>query len=218
MKLSRRPNTNGTGRRLLFACILIFTLVGSLVDHTEAAACQACLFSIPLAATQRQFHNNHRPHVVHPFGARQVSSPSVLGVRAHLVSALIPFGVVATRYFAGPRYKSWLLHADETTKIKKDNDDDNDEDEKQVLTPDAALSSAAIGALRFYKGFISPLLPPACRFVPTCSQYGVQAIQEFGTTRGCILIAWRLLRCSPVGGKGYDPPKWPPVPFTYSSY
>ena len=45
-----------------------------------------------------------------------------------------------------------------------------------------------------------------------------KAIQEFGTTRGCVLIAWRLLRCSPVGGKGYDPPKWPPVSYTYSSY
>ncbi len=79
-------------------------------------------------------------------------------------------------------------------------------------------STAMISVLGVYKNFISPLLPPACRFVPTCSQYGVQAIERFGPEKGVILIAWRLLRCSPIGGKGYDPPKWPPVPFTYSSY
>ena len=80
------------------------------------------------------------------------------------------------------------------------------------------MSTAMIATIGFYKEIISPILPPACRFVPTCSQYGVQAIERFGPTRGVILIAWRLLRCSPVGGKGYDPPKWPPVAFTYSSY
>lgn len=216
MKLSRRPYTNDTGSRLLFSCILIL-LLGSLgYAEAAAAACQACLFPIPLAATRRHLHNKNHPRGL-PNGALKLSSPSLVGVRAHLASALIPFGVAATRYFAGPRYKSWLLRADETTSTK-DNVNDVDEEEKQKSTTDAALSTAAIGALRFYKGFISPLLPPACRFVPTCSQYGVQAIEEFGTTRGCVLIAWRLLRCSPVGGKGYDPPKWPPVPFTYSSY
>lgn len=80
------------------------------------------------------------------------------------------------------------------------------------------MSGLMIASIGFYKEFISPLLPPACRFVPTCSQYGVQAIKEFGPTKGMILIAWRLLRCSPVGGKGYDPPKWPPVSYTFSSY
>jgi hypothetical protein len=70
-------------------------------------------------------------------------------------------------------------------------------------------SAMMIGTIGFYKNFISPLLPPACRFVPTCSQYGVQAIKEFGPTKGVVLISWRLLRCSPIGGKGYDPPKWP---------
>ncbi len=80
------------------------------------------------------------------------------------------------------------------------------------------LSSAMIATIGVYKNFISPLLPPACRFVPTCSQYGVQAIREFGPCRGVILTSWRILRCSPLGGRGYDPPKWPPVPYTYSSY
>jgi uncharacterized protein len=82
----------------------------------------------------------------------------------------------------------------------------------------AIMSSSMIGAIGFYKFWISPLLPPACRFVPTCSIYGIEAIKEFGPYKGAILTAWRILRCSPFGGKGYDPPKWPPVFYTYSSY
>ena len=81
-----------------------------------------------------------------------------------------------------------------------------------------AMSAVMIGAIGFYKKVISPALPPACRFVPTCSTYGVQAIQEFGPAKGLVLIAWRILRCTPIGGKGYDPPKWPPVFYTFSSY
>ena len=80
------------------------------------------------------------------------------------------------------------------------------------------VTAGMVGMIGIYKNFISPLLPPACRFLPTCSQYGVQAIEEFGPTKGSILTAWRLLRCSPFGGKGYDPPRWPPVSYTYSSY
>ncbi len=79
-------------------------------------------------------------------------------------------------------------------------------------------SASMIMAIGFYKKFISPLLPPACRFLPTCSQYGVQAIEKFGPQKGLILTAWRLARCSPFGGKGYDPPVWPPVSYTYGSY
>ena len=76
-----------------------------------------------------------------------------------------------------------------------------------------ALSLGMVSAIGFYKQFISPLLPPACRFLPTCSQYGVQAIKEFGPAKGGILTGWRILRCSPFGGKGYDPPRWPPVSY-----
>jgi len=80
------------------------------------------------------------------------------------------------------------------------------------------LPGSMIMAIGFYKEWISPLLPPACRFLPTCSQYGVQAIKEFGPNKGVILTAWRLARCTPLGGRGYDPPKWPPVSYTYGSY
>ncbi|CAM9494543.1 unnamed protein product, partial [Chrysoparadoxa australica] len=57
---------------------------------------------------------------------------------------------------------------------------------------------------------ISPLLPPSCRFQPTCSVYAVAAIEKYGPQKGFILTAWRLLRCTPLGGYGYDPIQWPP--------
>eukprot|EP01035_Chromulina_nebulosa_P016971 gene16971-22467_t len=53
-------------------------------------------------------------------------------------------------------------------------------------------------------------MPPNCRFLPTCSSYGIEAIDKFGPLKGFILTAWRILRCNPTGGSGYDPPVWPP--------
>mmetsp|Transcript_2737 Transcript_2737/g.8611 ORF Transcript_2737/g.8611 Transcript_2737/m.8611 type:complete len:183 (+) Transcript_2737:17-565(+) len=73
--------------------------------------------------------------------------------------------------------------------------------------------SAAFVLLRGYKRAISPNLPKNCRFVPTCSEYAALAIKEFGLGRGAILTAWRLARCNPAGGAGYDPPVWPPPRF-----
>lgn len=59
--------------------------------------------------------------------------------------------------------------------------------------------------IRLYQRFISPLTPPACRFTPTCSQYGLEAIRRHGPFRGGWLTLRRLLRCHPWGGSGYDP-------------
>ena len=69
----------------------------------------------------------------------------------------------------------------------------------------------AVSLLRFYKKAISPLIPPSCRYQPTCSMYAIAAYQEFGFWKGSALTAFRLLRCQPWGGRGYDPPQWPPV-------
>jgi len=60
---------------------------------------------------------------------------------------------------------------------------------------------------RGYKYLISPLLPPACRFVPTCSQYAVEAVEKHGVLRGLLMAAWRILRCHPFAKGGYDPVK-----------
>jgi len=60
--------------------------------------------------------------------------------------------------------------------------------------------------LRLYKRFVSPMLPHSCRFVPTCSEYAMEAIERHGAVRGSLLAAARLLRCHPFARAGYDPP------------
>ena len=66
-----------------------------------------------------------------------------------------------------------------------------------------------IAPIRFYRYFISPLFPPTCRFVPTCSQYAIEAIKLHGPLKGAWLALRRLLRCHPItwlgGSHGYDP-------------
>ena len=59
--------------------------------------------------------------------------------------------------------------------------------------------------IRFYQLAISPLLPSACRYTPTCSQYAIDAIKIHGPLRGGWLALRRILRCHPWGGSGYDP-------------
>ena len=59
--------------------------------------------------------------------------------------------------------------------------------------------------IRFYQKFISPLTPPTCRFTPTCSHYAIEAIRKHGPFKGLALAVWRILRCNPWGGSGYDP-------------
>jgi putative membrane protein insertion efficiency factor len=62
-----------------------------------------------------------------------------------------------------------------------------------------------IGLIRLYQKCISPLTPPSCRFTPTCSQYGIEAIRKYGIIKGGWLTAKRIARCHPWGGSGYDP-------------
>ena len=59
--------------------------------------------------------------------------------------------------------------------------------------------------IRFYQGVFSPYLMPSCRYTPSCSTYGVEAIQKYGPFRGGWLTMKHILRCNPWGGSGYDP-------------
>lgn len=63
----------------------------------------------------------------------------------------------------------------------------------------------ALGLIDLYRKGISPLTPPSCRFVPTCSTYAYEAVERFGVLRGGWLFLRRFSRCHPFGGKGYDP-------------
>ena len=68
------------------------------------------------------------------------------------------------------------------------------------------MKTILIAILRGYKRWISPLLGTNCRFMPTCSEYAMEAIEIHGAAKGFLLGFWRLLRCNPFGKVGYDPP------------
>ena len=67
------------------------------------------------------------------------------------------------------------------------------------------LDTLALQLLRGYKWTISPIFPPACRYVPTCSEYAMEAVDRYGALRGSLMAGWRLLRCHPFSKGGYDP-------------
>ncbi|MEE1899009.1 membrane protein insertion efficiency factor YidD [Flavobacterium rakeshii] len=69
---------------------------------------------------------------------------------------------------------------------------------KIIITPFVLL-------VRFYQGAISPFLPSACRYTPTCSQYTIEALQTHGLFKGGWLSIKRIASCNPWGGRGYDP-------------
>ena len=67
------------------------------------------------------------------------------------------------------------------------------------------MKRAVVAALRGYKRFVSPWLPPACRFEPTCSEYMLEAVEKRGVARGLLLGLRRLSRCHPFCAGGFDP-------------
>ncbi|MGP1480266.1 MAG: membrane protein insertion efficiency factor YidD [Hoylesella enoeca] len=67
------------------------------------------------------------------------------------------------------------------------------------------LTRLLLVPILFYRQFISPFTPPSCRFTPTCSEYARQALIKYGPIKGLALSVWRILRCNPWGGSGYDP-------------
>ena len=81
---------------------------------------------------------------------------------------------------------------------------------REVIRP-GPVAYVLLLPIRFYRKFISPFLPPSCRFYPSCSAYAVEALTRFGAARGSYLAARRLLRCGPWSDPGRDP-----VPETFS--
>lgn len=64
---------------------------------------------------------------------------------------------------------------------------------------------ALLWLVRFYREAISPAHPPCCRYIPTCSQYALEAIEKYGAIKGGYLALRRILRCNPLHKGGYDP-------------
>lgn len=59
--------------------------------------------------------------------------------------------------------------------------------------------------IKFYRANISPHTRPSCKYIPTCSEYGLEAVERFGALKGGALTVWRILRCNPWSRGGYDP-------------
>jgi putative membrane protein insertion efficiency factor len=69
------------------------------------------------------------------------------------------------------------------------------------------MKKVILNIIYFYRNFISPLTPPSCRYIPTCSEYAVIAIDKYGVKKGGIMAIKRILRCHPFHKGGYDPVK-----------
>ncbi|MEO0499381.1 MAG: membrane protein insertion efficiency factor YidD [Pseudomonadota bacterium] len=75
------------------------------------------------------------------------------------------------------------------------------------------MRGVLIFLMRGWQRFVSPALPPACRYQPTCSAYGIEAVRRHGALKGGWLTVRRISRCHPFGGSGYDPV--PPTPLSH---
>ena len=69
------------------------------------------------------------------------------------------------------------------------------------------MKKVLLAIIRFYRAAISPYTKPSCKYIPTCSEYGLEAIERFGVLKGSALTIWRILRCNPFSKGGYDPEK-----------
>lgn len=69
------------------------------------------------------------------------------------------------------------------------------------------MRAIVLAPIRLYSRFISPALPPRCKYYPSCSAYAVGSIERYGILRGLVLAVWRVLRCNPWSHGGYDPPE-----------
>ena len=67
------------------------------------------------------------------------------------------------------------------------------------------MKKLLIKLIRLYQKYISPMKRTKCPYIPTCSQYGLEAIEKYGALKGGLLAAWRILRCNPFSHGGYDP-------------
>jgi len=91
-----------------------------------------------------------------------------------------------------------------------DSDSDKSSKEENKQEKKDILVQLSLSLIDFYRNELSPFMPKSCRFIPSCSNYAFEAYTKYGAGKGFILTAWRIARCNPFGGRGYDPPRWPP--------
>ncbi|XP_074574594.1 LOW QUALITY PROTEIN: uncharacterized protein LOC141831052 [Curcuma longa] len=121
---------------------------------------------------------------------------------------LHPYGSSPLRQSCFLPYSDRFLSDSSATERPEEEEDDPNWD----ASPDEEVKDLgvrmALSVLKFYRREISPLMLSSCRYVPTCSVYSMEAYKKYGVLKGTILTAWRLCRCNPLGGTGFDPPRW----------
>lgn len=200
--------------------VLLFFV--ALLTSGAADACQSCLLDLTrggfLGSTEKKgsstFHASSVPIGIASGNVFKRTVPSLRSVGLDHALGFLLVRKLITSLNTKEINDSTIPKVQEMTtkfrhqlrsKSESDTVENDAGSEKQTKSEEGEaeiMSQSMIMAIGFYKQFISPLLPPACRFLPTCSQYGVQAIKEFGPSKGVILTAWRLARCSPFGGRG----------------
>eukprot|EP00898_Chlorokybus_atmophyticus_P000346 jgi/Chlat1/1311/Chrsp118S01720 len=196
-----------------------------------AAAATAVVLRLPV--TPLDYHPRQQRQTGHHLRVTSSSSASSSGRPALLFSTAKPGRrQLHPVQWAGAEPRGWcqccagsrhwdvafaLVQDEEVEDRDKDEAEEEEEEEEDRRSP---AVKAAVSMLKFYKGvseqkrvyagLISPLLPPSCRYIPTCSEYAMQAraYTKYGVAKGTVLTAWRLMRCNPFGGSGYDPPRW----------
>ncbi|KAJ0962450.1 hypothetical protein J5N97_030278 [Dioscorea zingiberensis] len=132
-------------------------------------------------------------------GNPRISSETLINRRPWVIRPQL-FNSYSSRDTIGQRVRACAVNGSERDPDRKES---RDEEVKDLGV------RAALSMLKFYKREISPLLPSSCRYVPTCSgEYSMEAYKKYGVAKGTILTAWRLCRCNPLGGSGFDPPRW----------
>ena len=127
--------------------------------------------------------------------------------------------------FAGASSSSFTSLASSSGRNEDDESDEKKEEEEGNSSSSSSSSSSkeenkqqekdilvqlSLSLIDFYRNELSPFMPKSCRFIPSCSNYAFEAYTKYGAGKGFILTAWRIARCNPFGGRGYDPPRWPP--------
>jgi putative membrane protein insertion efficiency factor len=102
------------------------------------------------------------------------------------------------------------LHPDTTADMHSDAQNDESQPEPRLRDLPLKLTNLPrmplLALIRLYQMTLSRVIPPdTCRFYPTCSHYGYQAIYKYGALKGSLMAAWRVLRCNPFNLGGYDP-------------
>ena len=67
------------------------------------------------------------------------------------------------------------------------------------------MKKMMVKSIRIYQKYISPIKGTKCPYIPSCSQYGLEAVEKYGALKGGAMAAWRILRCNPFSSGGYDP-------------